>query len=121
MWFVAEIEDLGGAVTAQHADSRLGVLPLVDDEVIGERLGLREPAAGLVGDEVRPRARVVEWCSHQAEVGSVEVGEDDEAVAPVVDAVLDVRSARPDERAASLADRRYAARRTRRSSSTTRR
>ena len=64
-------------------------------QVVGERLDLRDPAPGLVGHEVDPlgRRRASQGAVITLEVRCVEVGEDDEAVAPVVDPVLDVRLA----------------------------
>ena len=51
-----------------------------------------DPPAGHVGDELGPLAGRVERRGHHAEVLGVEVGEHDEAVAPVVDVVLEVGS-----------------------------
>ena len=82
------------AVAEQHPHPGLGVAPLVQHEVAGERLGDGDPPAGLVGEQLGPLARAVERRRHHAEVRGVEVGQDDEAVAPVVDGVLDVGRAR---------------------------
>ena len=41
-------------VAEQHPHPRLGVAPLVDDEVTGERLGRRDPSSGLVGEQLLP-------------------------------------------------------------------
>ena len=80
-------------VTADDADPGLGGLPLVQREELGERLDRRDPPAGLVGDQLAPVAGTRRRCRHHAEVDGVVVGEDHEAVAPVVDVVLDVRRA----------------------------
>ena len=54
----------------QHAHLRLGVAPLVQHEVAGERLGRRDPPPGDVGDQLGPVARRVERRGHHAEVAA---------------------------------------------------
>ena len=95
MRFGAEVEGLLAPVAEVDAQPWLGVAPLVHGQVAGERLGGRVAAARHVGEQLRPVAGRVVRRGHHPEVRRVEVGEHDEAVAPVVDGVLDVLLARP--------------------------
>ena len=60
-----------------------------------ERLELGEAAPGDVGQQLGPVVGCLERGGHHAEVRRVEVRQDDEAIGPVVDAVLDVVGPRP--------------------------
>ncbi len=60
VWLDAEVEDPLAALGEQHPKSRLGVAPLVQDEMPLERLDGDDSATGLVGDQLDPVARLVE-------------------------------------------------------------
>ena len=77
------------AVAPDHTDAGLGCLPLVQREEVGERLDRCDPPARLVGDQFAPLRRLGDSRLHDAKVLGVLVGEDHEAVAPVVDVVFD--------------------------------
>ena len=91
----AEIEDPFAAVAEQHAQALLGVAPLVQHEMPLERLDVDDSPPGLVGDQLAPHGRLVDRCRHDPEVFGIEVGEDHEPVAPMIDGVLDVVGAWP--------------------------
>ena len=56
MRLVAEIDHLDLTVAAEDPDALLRVRPLVDDEVIGERLDGGDPLTGDVGEQLGPLA-----------------------------------------------------------------
>jgi hypothetical protein len=56
--------------------------------MVGERLHCGDPLAGHVRQELGPLAGSVERRRHHPEVLCVQVREDDEAIAPVIDRVL---------------------------------
>ena len=87
---IAEVDHLDGAVASEHTQALLGLRPLVHHQVGGERLDGRDPLPLHVRHQLGPFAGRIERCGHHPEVLGVEVGEHHEAVAPVIDAVLDV-------------------------------
>ena len=89
MRLVAEVEHLDAAVAAHDADPLLGVRPFVHHQMVGERLETVDALAVDMGQEFGPLVGSLDRCAHHAEVDSVEVGEHDESVAPVINLVLD--------------------------------
>jgi hypothetical protein len=88
VWLGACVEDALASIAEQHAQPLLGISPLVQHEVALERFGVDDPARRLVGDELVPGAGRLDRSRHHAEVGCLEVGDDHESVAPVLDVVL---------------------------------
>ncbi len=78
------------AVAIEYAHAWLRVDPLEHDEVALERFGTGDSPSGSARYELLPVGRGIGVSGHDPEVDGVEVGDDHEAVAPVVDLIFDI-------------------------------
>ena len=88
MWVNTRVQSLDSAVLMQHAKALLGLLPILDHEMIAKRFNVVDALANNVRNDLGPDARAVERRRHHPKIDSVKVGEHNEAVAPMINAVF---------------------------------
>ena len=94
---LAEVDIRRRSIAPHDAQTRLSSDPLVNHEMRNERVDPRDAITRAVWNELGPLIGRLGRCRHHSEVDGIEIGEDDEPIAPMIEVILEIVGARAND------------------------